>query len=820
MNWPTKSPLLSLFWVSAGTIAYEISITRYFAIASWSEYGYWVISIAMVGFAISGVILSLFSDFFIKRWQQLLFVIPLLLLLLATVGFHLSTVNPFNPLEFQNPDAWFSQLLNIWKYYAALFPVFFLAGLYVGLCFLAFQEQIPKVYAIDLAGAAAGALLVLALMYWVHPFYLLTVLLPCFALASVAYVPSALRSRRSVMLVTVVALFAVCEFSLLKLNQAEFNQYKAIYPALHVQGSRVIEQHYSPRGYYMVLKNFTERLDTDLSNNLGLLGVAEPPKTLGLYKDGQRVAALPRAGPYDPSYVKAALDSFPYELLTQPKVLLIGTRGGFRIREAVSLGASSVVALEPDAPLFEFVRQGLLESGDPILRGSRVALSNRSPAAFVSNTHDQFDLVEIASDFLDQADANKFAFTTEAVQGYFAVLSEHGMISVPVSTRELTVYAVKMVETVRDALAGLGISAPATHIMVYRSAWNARILVAKRPFAAKQIERLRAFCEALSFDTSYFPGIDPETLQIWNDLPAVSFADESLISPSAGTHDALMEDVIKLLVRNDLTLLQEHFFNLQPSTYDRPAFHSILRLPTLGQVLRRIALIPREELTTLINIAVIIQALVLAVFVLTLPLVRWRRQLPRPVVIVKSVVFFACLGLGFLFLEITLIDKASFFLNDRTYAFAIVLSGMLVFAGSGSYVSSKYLNNPKPAIAAACVVVVLWTILAALFLDKLLLALLTLPFSGRCAVVVALLAPLSFALGVPFPLGLYIFRGHYSNFLPWAWSLNGAFSVIATPLASLLALTYGYRLVVMVALACYLAVYLSYPVPRGQNQLV
>ena len=114
----------------------------------------------------------------------------------------------------------------------------------------------------------------------------------------------------------------------------------------------------------------------------------------------------------------------------------------------------------------------------------------------------------------------------------------------------------------------------------------------------------------------------------------------------------------------------------------------------------------------------------------------------------------------------------------------------------------------------------LWAILAALFLDKLLLALLTLPFVGRCVVVVVLLAPLSFALGVPFPLGLYVFRGRYKNFLPWAWSLNGAFSVIATPLASLLALTYGYRLIVMVALACYLAVYLSYPVSRGQNQLV
>lgn len=815
MNVRTQTPLPALFWVSAGTIGYEISITRYFAIASWSEYGYWVISIAMVGFAISGVILSLFSDFFLRRWQQLLFAIPPLLLLLSTLGFHLSAINPFNPLEFQNPDAWFEQLLNIWKYYAALFPVFFLAGLYVGLCFLVFQEQIPQVYAVDLAGAAGGGLLVLGLMYWVHPFYLLSVLLPCFALASVSYLPADLRVKRGVALVAVAPLFVVCELAVIKLNRAQFNEYKSVYAALHVQGSRIVEQLYSPRGYYLVLDNFTERLDTDLSNNLGLLGVADPPATFGLYKDGQRVAALPKPGAYEPSYIKAALDAFPYELLVQPKVLLIGTRGGFRIREALSLGASTILALEPADTVFQFVQHSLPDTGVP---ASRVRLSNRSPASLITHSTGKFDLIDIASDFIDQADANKFAFTVEALQGYFRLLHEDGMISIPVSMRELTMYAVKMLATAQRALMGLGVAAPETHIIVYRSAWNARILIARKPFTTRQIEQLKAFSEERSFDTAYYPGIDRTQVKIWNDLPVVSFEDETRVA-AAGASDALMDDALKLLSENHARFLAQHFFDLTPSSYDRPAFHSILRPGKLDNILRKIAIIPREELGTLINMAVLVQALLLAVIVLALPLIRWRRKLPPASAIVKSIAYFAGLGLGFLFLEIVLIDKAAFFLDDRTYGFAIVLCGMLVFAGIGSYISGWYLQDPVRAIVMACAIVVAWSTLATLALDRLLLALLVLPFAARCAIVVALLAPVAIALGMPFPLGLYLFRGRYRNFLPWAWSLNGAFSVVATPLANLLALSYGYRLVLVVALACYVAVYFCFPGARGQNQL-
>lgn len=814
-----RAALPPLFLVSAAAVGFEIALTRYFSIASWSEYGYWVISITMVGFAVSGVMLSLFKDAFTRHAKTLLFAAPLAMLVAAAAGFHLTTIVPFNPLEFQNPDAWFDQLLNIWKYYVALFPFYFLTGLYIGLYFLSYQEAIPRIYAADLVGAGVGALFVLGLMFWVHPFALLAALLPLLAIAASYHRPPVLRTRRNRFAVLLIALVAICEAGLLVFNRADFNEYKAIYPPLHVQGNRVVQELRSPRGYFLVLDNFTERLDTDFSNNAALLGAKAPPLTYGVYSDGNRLTSLPKPGDYDESYVRAALDSFPYQLRSTASVLLIGTRGGFRIREALALGAASVTALEPDETLYGLLRRQRDNPVAKALAEPRVKLLHASAAMLTAADKQRFDIVDIGSDFLNQADANKFAFTVEAVQGYLRVLKDDGVLSIPVSIREFTVYAVKMIETVRTALAGAGVASAQDHILVYRSSWNARILVSPRPFTRTEIARLREFSGQRSFDTSYVPGIDPAKVEVWNDLPLVSFESETILSSGDKASDALTIETLKLFSPDADAFRRGHFFKIEASTHDRPFFYSVLRLSELTTVLKKIALIPREELGLLINVAVLVQSVLIAVAILGLPLIRWRAHRPKTEALLKAILYFAGLGLGFLCLEIYLIEKASFFLNDRTYGFAAVIAGMLIFSGLGSYLSGRYLEHPHRGLALACGTVAVWVAAAWIFLDPLFLALLAAPTALKWLVLLAVIAPLSVALGFPFPLGLYLFRGDRSHFLPWAWSLNGAFSVIATPLANVLAVTVGYKIVLVLSAALYALVFVAYPVARGENRI-
>jgi hypothetical protein len=800
-------PLLPLFLVSLAAVGFEIALTRYFAIASWSEYGYWVISITMVGFAASGVVLSLFKDFFFARAAALLRYTPVLLLLAAATGYYVTTIVSFNPLEFQNPGAWGDQLANIGKYYLALFPFYFLTGLYIGLYFLSLEGEIPKVYAADLAGAGVGAIAVLVAMYVVPPFLLLAALLPLLLLAVLPFVRQA--PRKTLLVGAALVAFGAAE-AIVFANRADFNEYKAIYPPLHVQDGKRLADITSPRGYYTILDNFTERLDTDFSNNFQALGAKGPPRTLGLYSDGNRIASLPSSSSFDPGYVKGMLDALPYALRPQARALLIGTRGGFRIAEAQVMGAATIHALEPTNVLFEIVAAG------PYAQGTGLRFSQEAPWNLRGT--ERYDVIDLASDFLGQAETNKFAFTVEAVQGFLGLLSERGVLSIPVSIREFTVYAAKMVETTRRALIARGIKNPEAHLIVYRSAWNVRILASPAPFSAADIIHLKQFAGARSFDTSYFPGIDPKKLSIWNDLPPISLESDTMVI-SETAQDALMDQTLALLGPGNIEFLETNFFDLEPPTLDRPSFYSILRLEKLPQILKKIALIPREEIGYLVNLAVLVQAVVFAALVLGLPLLRYRKTRPAASTVAKSILYFASLGLGFLFFEILFIEKMAYFLNDRTYAFAVVLSAMLIFSGFGSFFCSRFLDNPARGVRFAVAIVAAWSLLAALGLDALMQTLLGAPFAVKLAVAAMVAAPLAFGLGMPFPLGLYLFRGEHDHFLPWAWSLNGAFSVVATPAANLLAVSFGYTILLVLGLALYIMTVFTYPAARGRASL-
>ena len=107
----------------------------------------------------------------------------------------------------------------------------------------------------------------------------------------------------------------------------------------------------SPKGSYLVVDSFVERLDSDLSNNAGRLGIKGLPRAFGLYQDGNRIAALPREGQPDTAYFAATLDSLPYRLRPGARTLLLGAAGGFRVHEAHGAGASAIEIVEPDTVL-------------------------------------------------------------------------------------------------------------------------------------------------------------------------------------------------------------------------------------------------------------------------------------------------------------------------------------------------------------------------------------------------------------------------------------------------------------------------------------
>ena len=173
--------------------------------------------------------------------------------------------------------------------------------------------------------------------------------------------------------------------------------------------------------------------------------------------------------------------------------------------------------------------------------------------------------------------------------------------------------------------------------------------------------------------------------------------------------------------------------------------------------------------------------------------------------------YFAGLGVGFLMLEIYLIEKASHYLQDRTFAFGFVLAALLVFAGAGSWFAQHQGTRPQRGVVLAVLGVLAWIGLAVAGLDPLLAASAGWPLVLRFAVLLVVIAPLAVVLGMPMALGLGRFAGRSVALLPWAWAINGAGSVIATPLANLVMVEFGYKVLLGLAFALYMMVAASQP---------
>jgi hypothetical protein len=793
--------LLPLFLVSLASTGIETALTRYFAVASWSDYGYWIISIVMAGLALSGVTLALAREALVKRADIVLAALPALLVASAAVGYFGCIINPFNPLQLQNPVTYLPQLGNIALYYLALLPFFFLAGLFISLNFVIHAHRIGRVYAADLTGAGVGSIAVLGLMLAISPFALVPSLLPVLAIAG-GFTDRYRKRAAGAALLTLIAAEALLVLG----PQAQISPYKPIYPPLHTPGANVLATVLAPQGEYQLLDDFTERVNTDISNDASMMGDPDPPRSYGLYRDGIRIASLPIPGRDSAGYAPGALDALPYILRSRPRVLLAGASGGFRISEILSLGAAQIVALEPEPVLYAALRRGIGPSpgfaDHPQLRILRL-----SPVAAARNLG-PFDVIDLSADFLDAAPANLNSFTAQAIASYMRHLSPGGILSVPVSIEDFPVYALRMLATTRAALAVAGISDPLAHVVVYRSAWNARILVSGRAFSAGDITKIRKWCDDRSFDVSYYQGIDVVAARpdIYNDLPAVSF-DAGTIA--ASPDDSIADEAKAVLLGQNT--VSTRAFNLSPVTDDRPAFFSVLRLSQLRLLLQRLQVLPQSEIGALVNLAVLAQATVFAGLVLLLPLLAPRIIGAKRSGVLRPILYFPALAVGFLFIEIFAIEKASVFLDDRAMGFALVLSFMLIFSGLGSLLSGR-INNKANAVWLVWLVVAIWAVAMLTALPGLLLAGDGLPQIARGIMVVLAIAPVSIAMGLPFPLGLAQVAD--GSFLPWAWGLNGAFSVVATPLANLMARNFGYHAVLTSAFLMYGLAAITFPAFR------
>ena len=252
---------------------------------------------------------------------------------------------------------------------------------------------------------------------------------------------------------------------------------------------------------------------------------------------------------------------------------------------------------------------------------------------------------------------------------------------------------------------------------------------------------------------------------------------------------------------------------LEPATDDRPFFNQHARWSSIGastirdvftqKKMGRMALEDRPvaEVTLLVLLA---QSVLVAAVLILLPLAGFAQRGLQVADRWRYLAYFGALGIGFIFVEIALLQRFTLFLGQPVYTLAVVLAGLLMFAGVGAALAGRARTSPQRALGPILLGVIVILMATALLTPAIFAAALGLPLPVRALIAFLLIAPVGIALGMPFPTGLRIVSLDAAPIVPWAWGVNGFFTVIGSVAAMILGMAFGFTAVLEVAGLCYL----------------
>ena len=816
----------ALLLVSASVLSYQVILVRSFSIGQWHHFAYMVVSIALLGFGASGTILAALdraaknaaSVQQLRASRSLWFALTTTLLAIALpISFWLTQRVPFEPFLITWDRR---QLLYLGCFYLVLFVPFFAAATAIGLALLTESDNCPELYAFNLCGSGAGAFLAVGLLSVASvEWAFLGVMVLGQGAAVLALFDAGLwveHNWRRTLATMGCAIMAILTLAYAyDPPSVRLSQYKGLSYALNLPQAHVVAERSSALARVDVVASPAIREAPGLS----LVAPREAflPRQLGLYLDAETAGPITA---FDGDTRKLGfLDwttaAAPYFSLRDSSrglhVCVLGAGGGAGILMALRHAAQEVDAVELNPNVPELLRGKFRDFSGGLYDRPEVRLHRGEARAFVETARESWDLIDLT--LLDSfagsamglgAVGENYLYTREAFEAYLQHLRPGGVLAVTRWVRMPPREELKLFATAVAALEHLGLD-PSARLVLMRSWATATILVKREPFTTSELSVLCRWAEERLFDTSYFPGIGVDQHNRFNVLD----------------RDYYFEAISSFLAKGQRReqFFNDYAFDLRPATDQRPYFFHFFRWRALSLLLNefRRSSIPFSELGYLVLIATLLQAAVLASLLIVSPLAflsgRFRRiaapsgELRSPwTERARVLICFFALGFGYLFVEMALIQRLVFFLANPIYSVALVLAGLLFVSGLGSVWAARRLRKATSPTRLACLAALVVAGTSAVYafgLRPVLALLLALPLAARMFLALAAMTPLA-AMGIPFPVVLRSLGQAHSELLPWAWAVNGCASVMAGPLATLVALGGGLPAVLLAASACYL----------------
>jgi hypothetical protein len=762
----------------------EILLTRIFSLTIWYHLAYLTISTALLGFAAAGSILASRPRLLARGAGRLAAFAAAGAGLALLVAVWALGPNPIDPDRLRSAPA--RLFLGLLAYYASVAVPFLGAGLAVAAPLAAYPAHASRLYAADLLGAGLGCAAAVAALRWLDGPAALAACSAVFLLAAAAYAPErrlAWRFGAAAALLLALAPFANRALVFLPAET------KALGRALRDPRTEMLFTRWSPVNRVDVYHSGEQYGGWWGINGLSA-GYAGPrPRTLAIQYDGHNGTDI---------YAPRGLEMLDHHLLRTPyavrrprHVLVIGVGGGIDVQNALRQGAERVTGVDLQ-PITIELHRGLLAPWTGDLAGrAGVELVASEGRHFVRSSRARYDLIQITAvdTFAAQTTgayvlAESYLYTVEAFEDYLRHLSEDGMISVlmgdVLSPNLPPPLVTRLAMVAREALERVGVADPARQLLLVAqpraTASDQNLMVKRTPFTAEELAQARTFAEDNGFQVQMAPG------------DGANVAIGRVVHAPAAELDRV---------------LATHPFVLDSSTDDRPFFFNVLRWRSLATGERIFWIFPGSATGLLVLLMMLVQALLVGGALILLPLRRHGGgALPRAAG-ARFLLYFLGLGLGFMLVEISFVQKYVLLLGYPTYSLSVTIFSLLVFAACGALLCRRFWGRPRRFLGWLLTATAALVVLEISLLPWIREVSLAAPLPVRIATTVLLQLPLGVALGMYFPTGLEWLRRAEPGLVPWAWAVNGVASVTATVLAVILGIELGFSRVALLAVGAY-----------------
>jgi hypothetical protein len=786
-----KNMYFAVFLISCATLLTQVSLTRLFSVAIWHHFAFLVVAIAFLGFSVGGTILML-KPSYISAVRRNLSDYALFFSASVVLSMLVNRLIPFDPIRF----SWdHGQIWLLFACYLTWAVPFCFSGLILSALYTYQARKVHTLYFSDLFGAAGGCMLAWVLFPMVGGEGALMSASLSAVLASWCFN----FPRRMV----VKAVFSLILLILMTIKPEPFSTrispFKPLMTALSYPNAKILHTQWDVASRVDIVQSGAVRFAPGLS----LTFDKDLPDQVGITVDGENLTAVTRftGGIQDLQFVAYLPSSLPYALERPEKTLIMQAGGGLLGIAALYHGVKEIVCLEPNALVVDMMRRHLRSfSGDITERRPFIWIAEEG-RTFLARNKGPYDLIQMGiTDALGASSIGLYGLresydlTVEALGQVLSALSERGFFC---ATRYLIPpprAEARLFNTALAALVHVGAADPSRHLAAIRS-WGAfTLLMKKSPLTSEDLERIRGFCRRMEFDVVYYPGISPAETNRYNRLENPHYF--QLLKQLAGpnTRDRV---------------IGAYPFDLSAPWDDRPFFFHLFKIGRTGEIFQ--ALRGKWEFFLEGGFLVYLttaQSVLIALCIICTPLFfLLRNGLTMPK---ASLVYFFFLGIGYMLLEIMLMERFILFLGKPVYAFTATLSSLLASTGLGSLCGSKLKGKIDKRnylwIALLIVVILIYTCILHSFIT----AFMEFSFPLRVLLALLIISPLGFLMGLPFPFGIAVLEKTAPSFIPWAWSINACSASVGASLSMVLALHGGFTLVTVLAAGCYLSALILY----------